>query len=182
MVKRLSPLALTLPIALLSCDREERRFEEPAPLSQIRLASPSTPLYAGPEPPLPPEPRPAGEARYQENAWAIGQGARLYVWFGCAGCHAKGGGGMGPPLMDAEWRYGSEPDEVFASIVHGRPNGMPSFRGRIPDPQVWQLVAYVRSLSRLVPKDARPGRPNSLSGRRPPSIGEPAEPRPAEKK
>ena len=26
---------------------------------------------------------------------------------------------------------------------------MPSFRGRIPDAQVWQLVAYVRSMSGL---------------------------------
>ena len=32
---------------------------------------------------------------------------------------------------------------------------MPSFRGKIPDDQIWQLVAYVRSLSGHAPKDAR---------------------------
>ena len=29
----------------------------------------------------------------------------------------------------------------------GPPNGMPAFGGRIPDEQVWQIVAYVRSMS-----------------------------------
>jgi cytochrome c oxidase cbb3-type subunit 3 len=38
---------------------------------------------------------------------------------------------------------------VAASILDGRPNGMPPFRDRIPEPQVWQLVAYLRSLSGL---------------------------------
>jgi len=45
--------------------------------------------------------------------------------------------------MDDEWIYGFEPVNIFATIVEGRPNGMPSFRNRIPDYQVWQLVAYV---------------------------------------
>ena len=62
---------------------------------------------------------------------------------------------MGPPLMDDEWIYGSEPENIFATIVEGRPNGMPSFRGRIPDYQVWQLVAYVRSMSGLCPSMSR---------------------------
>jgi cytochrome c oxidase cbb3-type subunit 3 len=59
---------------------------------------------------------------------------------------------MGPALMDAQWLYGSEPAQVAASIVDGRPNGMPPFRDRIPEPQVWQLVAYLRSLSGLAPQ------------------------------
>jgi cytochrome c oxidase cbb3-type subunit 3 len=56
--------------------------------------------------------------------------------------------------MDDQWIYGSEPENIFASIVEGRPNGMPSFRGKIPALQVWQLTAYVRSLGGLVPQDA----------------------------
>jgi cytochrome c oxidase cbb3-type subunit 3 len=47
--------------------------------------------------------------------------------------------------MDAEWRYGGDPAQVFQSIAQGRPNGMPSFGGHIPEDQVWQIVAYVRS-------------------------------------
>jgi cytochrome c oxidase cbb3-type subunit 3 len=39
---------------------------------------------------------------------------------------------------------------------------MPSFRGRITTQQVWQLVAYVRSLSGEVSKDAAPSRSDHL--------------------
>ena len=76
----------------------------------------------------------------------------------CTGCHAHGGGAIGPPLMDDNWIYGSQPDQIFATIVEGRPNGMPSFRGKLPDYEIWQLAAYVRSLSGQTPKHAAPGR------------------------
>ena len=39
---------------------------------------------------------------------------------------------MGPPLMDDKWIYGYEPEQVFATIVEGRPNGMPAFGGEDP--------------------------------------------------
>ena len=42
--------------------------------------------------------------------------------------------------------------QIAGSILDGRPNGMPAFRGRIPGPQVLQLVAYVRALGGLAPK------------------------------
>jgi cytochrome c oxidase cbb3-type subunit 3 len=68
--------------------------------------------------------------------------------FNCAGCHgARGGGGIGPPFADAEWIYGGEPQNVFQSVVQGRPAGMPAFGGQIPDEQVWKIVAFVRSLA-----------------------------------
>jgi len=51
--------------------------------------------------------------------------------------------------------------------VEGRPNGMPSWRGKIPDYQVWEIVAYVRSLSGQVPQDAAPGRDDSMEGKPP---------------
>jgi cytochrome c oxidase cbb3-type subunit 3 len=38
--------------------------------------------------------------------------------------------------------------------VEGRPNGMPSFRGKLTDTQIWELAAYVRAMSGQVPKDA----------------------------
>ena len=65
---------------------------------------------------------------------------------------------MGPPLMDQDWIYGSAPANIVATILEGRPNGMPSFRGKIPDNQVWQLAAYVRSMSGQLAKDVSPGR------------------------
>jgi cytochrome c oxidase cbb3-type subunit 3 len=54
---------------------------------------------------------------------------------------------MGPPLMDNVWIYGDSIENIAATIREGRPNGMPSFRGFLPDEQIWQLAAYVRSLS-----------------------------------
>lgn len=83
---------------------------------------------------------------YAGDAQALRDGERLYGWFNCSGCHAGGGGGMGPPLMDRQWIYGSRPSNVYASIVAGRPGGMPAFGGLLNEQQVWQLVAYIESM------------------------------------
>jgi cytochrome c oxidase cbb3-type subunit 3 len=64
--------------------------------------------------------------------------------------------------MDDEWIYGSEAAQIYRTIVEGRPNGMPSWAGRIPDTQVWQIVAYVRSLSGLVPSAVRNSRSDHM--------------------
>ena len=83
---------------------------------------------------------------YEENAYAMTEGQRLYEWYNCSGCHARGGGGIGPPLMADVWRYGKDPGNIYSSIVEGRPNGMPSWRGKMPEYQVWQIVTYVQTL------------------------------------
>ena len=132
---------------VVSCDREDRRFREVPPAGSPEGVVRLSPLQPGPAVITTSVANP-----YDGNAWAQSQGQRLYSWFNCAGCHANGGGGMGPPLMDDEWIYGSEPAQIFRSIAEGRPNGMPSWAGRIPTSQIWQIVAYVRSLSGLVPK------------------------------
>ena len=99
-----------------------------------------------------------GHVTTEKNAYALSQGKTLFRWFNCSGCHSNGGGGMGPALMDDKWRYGNNPEDIYASIMEGRPNGMPSFKGRINEDQAWQLVAYVRSIAGLTPRDALPGR------------------------
>lgn len=93
------------------------------------------------------------------NVHALAEGQRLFRWFNCSGCHFNGGGGIGPALMDDDWIYGSEPPNIFATILEGRPNGMPSFRGRMSDRQAWQLVTFVRSLSREAGAGSPPQRP-----------------------
>jgi cytochrome c oxidase cbb3-type subunit 3 len=67
--------------------------------------------------------------------------------------------------MDDVWIYGADPSSVYASIVEGRPNGMPSFRSHIPEFQVWQLVGYVRSMSGLGSSDAAPGRNDGMQAK-----------------
>src|SRR5436190_1281526 len=87
----------------------------------------------------------------------------------CRGVAPEQGCVEGPALMDDTWIYGSNPEQVFASIVEGRPNGMPSFGSKIPDYQVWQIVAYVRSLSGLASKQASSGRSDEMKTAPPPN-------------
>jgi cytochrome c oxidase cbb3-type subunit 3 len=72
--------------------------------------------------------------------------------------------------MDANWIYGSQPQNIHDTIVEGRPNGMPSFRGRIADYQVWEIVAYVRSMSGLLPPTVAPARPDHMSVKKPEQV------------
>src|SRR5213592_5003285 len=143
-------IVLAATLALAACEREKRELEKP-------LATPNAIAQADGVADLQPgqpgrgmrEVKAAGGYN-ESSAYEVSQGKVLYRWFNCIGCHAQGGGGIGPALMDASWIYGKEPGDIFATIMDGRPNGMPSFRGRIPEEQAWRLVAYVRSLSGLV--------------------------------
>jgi cytochrome c oxidase cbb3-type subunit 3 len=159
-----SLLLLLCFVALVSCKREERGFRVAPPAADKIEAKSVSDLYpAGGS-----TPSPAANA-FEENAYATAEGQRLFIAFNCNGCHAHGGGGMGPPLMDTKWIYGSEPPQIFASIVEGRPNGMPSFRGKIPDHQVWQLVAFVRSVGGLGTSGGSPGRGDEMGNATPPN-------------
>lgn len=142
--------------ALPACDREERESRgQPLAETGPRVGPRAMTMMNGVAVPTAPDPRAEG---YHGNAYHISQGYRYFVWMNCNGCHANGGGGMGPPLMDDEWRYGGSMEQIAATIIEGRPNGMPSFRGRVTEQQVWQLAAFVRSLSAQNRQDALPGR------------------------
>src|ERR1044072_2189087 len=158
-------VCLLIPAMMLaaSCKREERGFRvDPPSASRI-----NTKRLSDLQPGTPSATHVPVKNEYEQNGPAISEGKRLYEWFNCVGCHAHGGGGIGPPLMDDQWIYGGEPDQIFATIVEGRPNGMPSFRGKIEDYQVWQLAAFVRSLSLQVSKDAANGRDDNMSVKKP---------------
>jgi cytochrome c oxidase cbb3-type subunit III len=150
---------LCITASLGGCKRESRRFREAPPASMARDVV-LTELHPGGGSPLD-----RAIAPYEQNAYALSEGKRLYSAYNCSGCHANGGGGMGPALMDDQWIYGHEADQIYRTIVEGRPNGMPTFRGKIPDYQVWQLAAYVRSMSGFAPKDAAPNRSDHMSGK-----------------
>ena len=163
-------------LALVGCEREARRFQTPpspaAGVGAVQMGS----LRAGPAA-APPQSASAAASSvasgvaantardnpFEDNAWSVAQGKRLYRWYNCNGCHANGGGDKGPALMDAHWIYGGQPAQIVATILEGRPNGMPSFAGRIPEDQVWQIAAYVRSMSGQLRTDVAPSRGDSLS-------------------
>ena len=101
-------------------------------------------LQAGPETPAPDIRNP-----YEGDGTALADGRRLYLWMNCHGCHgALGGGGIGPPLADTDWIYGGSDVNIYQSIMQGRPNGMPTFGGKLPEESAWRIAAFVRSLSK----------------------------------
>jgi cytochrome c oxidase cbb3-type subunit III len=144
-------------LSMVACEREARRFDDdPA----APVAAKLSPLQPGPTVAVRQVRGP-----YTYNAYGLSEGKILFNQFNCSGCHAHGGGGMGPPLMDDEWIYGSEPQNIFATIADGRPGGMPSFRERLSNDQIWRLVGYVQSMGGLLSKDAEPTRDDDMSYR-----------------
>ena len=85
--------------------------------------------------------------KYEGDARAVADGGRLFDWYNCSGCHFHGAGGIGPSLADDTWIYGGRIDQIYDSIARGRPNGMPSWQGKIPPDQIWQIAAYIRSIA-----------------------------------
>jgi cytochrome c oxidase cbb3-type subunit III len=159
--RRLSLLTAAAGIAfaaLTSCRREDRELR-PAPsrTAIFHDAARESDIQPGGK-----QSQPQVSNPYEGNAYAISEGQRLYAWYNCSGCHFNGGGGIGPPLMKDEWIYGNDPPVLFDTIVKGRPNGMPSWGGRIPEYQVWQIVSYVRSMNKLEPQSATPSRGDNL--------------------
>ena len=153
-------LALALLALAAGCDRERREFAGATMPESGPSDATLVKLEPGQRTPDAPDPR---GAQYEGNAFHVSQGARFYRWYNCNGCHANGGGDIGPALMDEQWRYGGTIDQIYSTIMQGRPNGMPSFRDKVPEQQVWQIAAYVRSLSGNVPKSAAMSRREGLS-------------------
>jgi cytochrome c oxidase cbb3-type subunit 3 len=84
---------------------------------------------------------------YERDRSALVDGRKLFNLMNCSGCHGDhGGGGMGPSLRDSLWYYGGDDASIFASIVQGRQHGMPSWGAKLPQDQVWKIVAYIKSM------------------------------------
>jgi cytochrome c oxidase cbb3-type subunit 3 len=153
----LASAACTAALLLGACDREQRQLKDsPVMVKRVNTVRLST-LQPGPA-----TPDTLLQINATTNAYDIAEGQKLFGWYNCSGCHSNGGGGMGPALMDDLWIYGSEPENIYRTIIEGRPNGMPSWAGRIPDAQIWKIVAYVRSMSGLSPMTARSSRSDHM--------------------
>jgi cytochrome c oxidase cbb3-type subunit 3 len=148
-------ICLTLCIALTGCLREQRDYRADPPraegYSQIRLM----PNRIGGAPPY--IDTVLGKP-YENNAYNLSEGKRLYTWFGCKGCHGDGNGGTGPPFLDGWWQYGPEMVSIVVSIRDGRPKGMPAFSDKLTIEQIWQLAGYLRTIGGYSFKAAASGR------------------------
>jgi cytochrome c oxidase cbb3-type subunit 3 len=164
-------------LALGACQREARHSSSSPIAGAIPAGQSPDTIYPGGGTPPPLDPR---AAKYDNNAPSLAEGQALYTQMNCVGCHAHGGGGMGPALMDDKWRYGGRIDQIAATIAEGRPNGMPAWRGRLTDDQIWKLAAYVRTLSGQPSKDAVSSRGDEMSGTTPATLTAREKPRSAD--
>jgi mono/diheme cytochrome c family protein len=95
------------------------------------------------------------------NAVSVEAGKAVYAKY-CRSCHGPEGKGDGPGtpkdvhpanLTDAKWDHGSTDGEIFTTIKMGVPPkfDMDSWDGRIKDPDIWNLVNYIRTLAPKAP-------------------------------
>ncbi len=92
----------------------------------------------------------------------IAAGEQLYS-VACSACHGpEGEGGRGPNLAIGPAAQNKRPTQIYNSIKNGVPGSdMPPY-GSMPNEQLWQLTAFVSSLSRPayemnIPGDAKAG-------------------------
>ena len=88
---------------------------------------------------------------------SIAAGKKIYDTQ-CVSCHGETGKGDGKmaasitgakpsDLTDAEWKHGSSDGEIFAVLRDGVKNtGMRSFKSKMTEHEMWDVVNYVRSL------------------------------------
>jgi mxaJ protein len=112
-----------------------------------------------PVPPEAPAPAPGAKAGagassdtkknpFTDKEDGIAAGKKLYIQVGCQGCHGGGGGGgMAASLIDDNWKFGSD-DETLFKLIKGQipEQTMPTVYSTLPDEQVWQILAFIRTL------------------------------------
>lgn len=129
---------LTVVLCVVGCDRTPPGQELPGG------TMPAVTNAVGPVPG-------PSRVRAQSNPYArepavLTQGMTLFNQYNCSGCHGPhAGGGMGPSLRDEAWIYGGGDADIYDSIAEGRGNGMPAWGAKIPEQQIWAMVAFIKS-------------------------------------
>jgi cytochrome c oxidase cbb3-type subunit 3 len=156
------PFGLAL-LALPGCQREVRETRTDPPVTAALDGVSAMPNGIGGRPP---EIYFALGKPYRGNAYQLSEGKRLYAWFGCADCHRDGeGSARGPSLVDGWWDHGPAIETIYLSIRDGRPGGMPAFRTRLTNEQLWQLAGYIQVLGAYSASAAAPGRSDQVQAR-----------------
>jgi mono/diheme cytochrome c family protein len=91
------------------------------------------------------------------------EGGKLFLSYGCSGCHGGGaGGGMCPPLTNDVWVYGGDDDTLFRLVTLGSDDlqkagytriGRENVVGPMPpfgaivksSDDLWKMLTFVRS-------------------------------------
>lgn len=145
---------------LQSRGRMIRRVLGLAVVSLIAGCAPLIGVTGFSQDPHPPSPHRHPEAQKLKNPIpgdesSITEGRKLYLRH-CASCHGSSGkgdgsmalaGGTPSNLVDETWDHGSSDGEIFVVIREGTSSDMESYKDRLTEKQIWQLVNYIRSLS-----------------------------------
>ena len=104
-----------------------------------------------------------GQARATKNPLegnrdAIRNGGAMYRTR-CAGCHGPDARGYVGPDLTGLWASGATDDRIFDTVRHGVPGTeMPAADPeRVPDREIWQVLAYVRTVAASTPPPAPKG-------------------------
>ncbi|GGB37721.1 Cbb3-type cytochrome c oxidase subunit [Oceanisphaera marina] len=90
--------------------------------------------------------RAIADIAHDEDATKVGQ--RLFLQ-NCAQCHgsdARGARGF-PNLTDGDWLWGGKPEQIKATLLHGRRAAMPAWGDALGEDGVREVASYVLSLS-----------------------------------
>ena len=95
-----------------------------------------------------PDPANLPETNPYSSAADVETGRRLYAGR-CGHCHGQNGeGGRGATLNTGRFRHGGSGRELFLVVRDGIPNTEMPGAFRLPDAEIWRMVAYVQQLSR----------------------------------
>ncbi len=86
------------------------------------------------------------------KADSVQQGKGIFQTY-CASCHSADGSGDivfgAPSLIDDVWLYGSDTEQIYASVSGGRSGVMPAHQDLLSEAKIRLLTAYVISLRGL---------------------------------
>ena len=97
------------------------------------------------------------------NAEAIKNGMGLFR-SRCADCHGVDARGVRSPDLTQVWASGRTDDGLFRTVKGGVPNTEMVANPRMFDHEIWQVLAYLRTLAAPAPTD--PPRGNAETGQR----------------
>src|SRR5947208_6955849 len=89
------------------------------------------------------------------------EAGRVLFTGGCAACHgSEGQGGRGPNLREKVYWHPTDDEMIYRTVEKGIPaGGMPA--ANLPEDQIWQVVAFVRSLTAPAIESKVPGDPKA---------------------
>ena len=101
-----------------------------------------------------PQPRPTKNP-LEGNQLAISNGGAMFR-NRCAGCHGPDARGYLGPDLTAVWESGRSDDKIFDVVRRGVPGTEmpPSDPQRVPDRDIWQTLAYLKTKTAVAPAAA----------------------------